>query len=44
MNIGIVPVAGISLPLVSYGGSFLLVTLAGLGLVQSVRRIARQNF
>ncbi|HHX58182.1 MAG TPA: rod shape-determining protein RodA [Candidatus Moranbacteria bacterium] len=43
MNIGVVPVAGISLPLVSYGGSFLLITLASLGLVQSVRRISSQH-
>ena len=36
MNIGIVPVTGIPLPLVSYGGSFLIITLASLGLLESI--------
>lgn len=36
MNIGIMPVTGIPLPLVSYGGSSILVTLALLGLVESI--------
>jgi rod shape determining protein RodA len=36
MNLGIMPVAGLSLPLLSYGGSFLVSTMAALGLVQSV--------
>jgi len=36
MNIGIVPVTGITLPLVSYGGSSLIITNLCLGLVQSV--------
>jgi rod shape determining protein RodA len=37
MTIGIMPVAGIPLPLMSYGGSAVLATFAGLGLVLSVR-------
>lgn len=37
MTIGLVPVTGIPLPLVSYGGSFTISTLALLGLVHSVR-------
>ncbi|HET9733106.1 MAG TPA: rod shape-determining protein RodA [Acidimicrobiales bacterium] len=37
MAIGIMPVAGIPLPLMSYGGSSVIATLAGVGLVQSVR-------
>jgi rod shape determining protein RodA len=41
MNIGILPVTGIPLPLLSYGGSSLLTTLLSLGLVQSV--VARQK-
>jgi rod shape determining protein RodA len=41
MNIGIMPVTGIPLPLVSYGGSSLLTTMLALGLVQSV--VARQK-
>lgn len=36
MNLGLMPVTGIPLPLVSYGGSSLLGTLALLGLVESV--------
>ena len=36
MNMGMVPVTGISLPLISYGGSYLLTTMAALGMVQSV--------
>jgi rod shape determining protein RodA len=41
MNMGIMPVTGIPLPLVSYGGSSLLTTLLALGLVQSI--VARQR-
>ncbi|MDA8047589.1 MAG: rod shape-determining protein RodA [Actinomycetota bacterium] len=37
MAIGIMPVAGIPLPLMSYGGSSIIATLAGVGLVLSVR-------
>jgi rod shape determining protein RodA len=36
MNIGLLPIAGIPLRLISYGGSATVTTLAGLGLVQSV--------
>jgi rod shape determining protein RodA len=36
MNIGLLPIAGISLPLISYGGSATVTALAALGLVQSV--------
>lgn len=36
MNLGIMPVAGISLPFVSYGGSYLMTSMICLGLVQSV--------
>ncbi|MCA9385021.1 rod shape-determining protein RodA [Candidatus Dojkabacteria bacterium] len=38
MNLGIMPVTGIPLPLVSYGGSSILVTLIALGLVQNIRK------
>jgi rod shape determining protein RodA len=41
MNIGIVPVAGIPLPLLSYGGSSLIATLAMLGIAESVWRGSR---
>ncbi|MGE5558263.1 MAG: rod shape-determining protein RodA [Bacillota bacterium] len=36
MNIGIMPITGIPLPLVSYGGSSLLASLIGLGLLLNV--------
>ena len=36
MNIGLLPIAGIPLPLISYGGSATITTMAALGLVQSV--------
>lgn len=41
MTIGVMPITGLPLPLVSYGGSFTIMTMAALGLVQSVyvRRI-----
>ena len=38
MNIGVMPITGLPLPLVSYGGSFTVVALASLGMVQSVHR------
>jgi len=37
MNMGLLPVTGIPLPLVSYGGSNLVSTMILLGLVQSVK-------
>lgn len=36
MNIGLMPVTGIPLPLLSYGGSSLITTLASLGILQSI--------
>lgn len=36
MNQGILPIIGIPLPLVSYGGSSLIFTFIGLGLIQSI--------
>lgn len=36
MNIGLVPVVGIPLPFISYGGTSLIVTFAALGIVQSI--------
>lgn len=36
MNMGLLPITGVPLPLVSYGGSSLLATMISLGLVSSV--------
>lgn len=36
MNIGIVPVTGIPLPFISYGGSFLLVSLILIGILENI--------
>jgi rod shape determining protein RodA len=36
MTMGMAPIIGIPLPLVSYGGSFMLTMLAGIGLLQSI--------
>ena len=36
MVIGILPIVGVPLPLLSYGGSSLLTTMTGLGLISSV--------
>jgi len=37
MNLGILPITGISLPFVSYGGSNLLMNFLAIGLIQSIR-------
>jgi rod shape determining protein RodA len=36
MNLGIMPITGIPLPLISYGGSSVIVTFLALGLLQSI--------
>jgi rod shape determining protein RodA len=38
MNIGIMPIIGTPLPLVSYGGSNLLFVFLGVGIIQSLRK------
>ena len=37
MTTGILPVVGIPLPLLSYGGSSVLTTFAGIGLIMNVK-------
>jgi len=37
MNLGMLPIIGIALPLVSYGGSGLILTCIGLGIIQSIK-------
>jgi rod shape determining protein RodA len=41
MTIGIMPITGVPLPLMSYGGSSILVTFLALGLLQSIHVQAR---
>jgi len=41
MNLGIMPITGIPLPLLSYGGSSVLATLLALGVLQSIHVQAR---
>jgi rod shape determining protein RodA len=38
MNMGLLPITGIPLPLISYGGSSVMVTMIALGLVQAVNK------
>ena len=42
MNIGIMPITGIPLPLLSYGGSSVLTTLLAVGLLQSIYAHGRE--
>jgi rod shape determining protein RodA len=42
MTIGIMPITGVPLPLMSYGGSSVLVTLLAVGLLQSIHAQARE--
>lgn len=43
MNIGLLPITGITLPLVSYGGSSLLSTMITLGILENVSRQKREE-
>ncbi len=42
MNMGIMPVTGIPLPFVSYGGSHLLISFIALGILMGMRRYRRE--
>jgi len=41
MNIGLLPVTGITIPFMSYGGSHLLVEFMGLGILMGMRKYSR---
>ena len=43
MNVGIMPITGVTAPLVSYGGSSMLATFLAIGLLQSVHAQARET-
>jgi rod shape determining protein RodA len=43
MTIGIMPITGVPLPLMSYGGSSVVVTFIAIGLLQSVYIQARMT-
>ena len=43
MTIGIMPITGVTLPLMSYGGSSVLATFMAIGLVQSIHAQARET-
>jgi rod shape determining protein RodA len=38
MNIGVLPITGLTLPFMSYGGTNLLISFVGLGILMSMRR------
>ncbi len=38
MSIGVMPITGITLPLISYGGSSMISTAVALGLILSIYR------
>jgi rod shape determining protein RodA len=43
MTIGIMPVAGVPLPFLSYGGTALLVDLVSIGLMESIYAYSRNK-
>ena len=43
MTVGLMPIIGVPLPLLSYGGSFMIVTMSVLGITQSVRIRSRST-
>ena len=43
MNMGVLPITGITLPFVSYGGSSLVTLLAGVGILQNIKINSRRE-
>ncbi|MFC1452461.1 rod shape-determining protein RodA [Verrucomicrobiota bacterium] len=43
MTVGLMPITGLPLPLLSYGGSFMVVMMSALGIVQSVHIRSRRK-
>src|SRR5207302_7819037 len=43
MTVGIMPITGVTLPLMSYGGSSVIVTFLAVGLLQSIHAQARMS-
>lgn len=44
MNLGLIPIAGLTLPLLSYGGSSVLAVCAMLGVMQTIAQKSRNKF
>jgi rod shape determining protein RodA len=42
MTVGLLPITGLPLPFLSYGGTFMVVIMSGLGIVQSVHIRSRR--
>ncbi len=43
MTVGLIPITGLPLPFLSYGGSFMIATLSAVGIIQSVHVRARRE-
>src|SRR6056297_1768319 len=44
MNIGVLPVTGTTVPFLSYGGSHLMTTFLGIGMVMAMRRYTKAHY